>query len=131
MFLFAFASQADQQPAEQEVVSGKEKGLSTFGGVFTPSMLTILGVIMYPALRLGSGQRRDGSERLVDAYGLGAMVPNTILLGDSEELAHRHRYCKMVRHFHEAKRNVLILRNPEDIALGEMLLREEGMPDDV
>ena len=33
----------------------------------------------------------------------------------------------MVRHFHEAKRNVLILR----IALGEVLLREEEMPDDV
>ncbi len=31
--------------------SAKEEGLGTFGGVFTPSILTILGVIMY--LRLG------------------------------------------------------------------------------
>ncbi|MCK4772126.1 MAG: Na-K-Cl cotransporter, partial [Candidatus Latescibacteria bacterium] len=31
--------------------SDKRQGLGTFGGVFTPSLLTILGVIMY--LRLG------------------------------------------------------------------------------
>lgn len=35
----------------QKTVSTKAKGLSTFGGVFTPSILTILGVIMY--LRFG------------------------------------------------------------------------------
>ncbi len=33
------------------MVPGKEGGLGTFGGVFTPSILTILGVIMY--LRYG------------------------------------------------------------------------------
>lgn len=38
-------------PAVQEVVRPKAGGLGTFGGVFTPSILTILGVIMY--LRLG------------------------------------------------------------------------------
>lgn len=40
-----------QHPAETEVVPGKPGGLGTFGGVFTPSILTILGVIMY--LRFG------------------------------------------------------------------------------
>ena len=39
------------RPPREEVVSGKPGGLSTFGGVFTPSILTILGVIMY--LRFG------------------------------------------------------------------------------
>ncbi|MDI6401418.1 Na-K-Cl cotransporter, partial [Balneolaceae bacterium ANBcel3] len=34
-----------------EVLPSKEGGLGTFGGVFTPSILTILGVIMY--LRFG------------------------------------------------------------------------------
>lgn len=29
------------------VTTAKETGLGTFGGVYTPSMLTILGVIMY------------------------------------------------------------------------------------
>lgn len=36
---------------QEEVNPTKEKGLGTFGGVFTPSILTILGVIMY--LRFG------------------------------------------------------------------------------
>ncbi|MEX0890389.1 MAG: amino acid permease, partial [Balneolaceae bacterium] len=38
-------------PDQEYVVSQKEGGLGTFGGVFTPSILTILGVIMY--LRFG------------------------------------------------------------------------------
>jgi len=38
-------------PAVQEVVQPAPGGLGTFGGVFTPSILTILGVIMY--LRFG------------------------------------------------------------------------------
>ena len=37
--------------AREEVISSKKGGLGTFGGVFTPSILTILGVIMY--LRFG------------------------------------------------------------------------------
>ena len=38
-------------PEAQEVVKSSSEGLGTFGGVFTPSILTILGVIMY--LRFG------------------------------------------------------------------------------
>ncbi|MBT8396498.1 MAG: Na-K-Cl cotransporter, partial [Gemmatimonadetes bacterium] len=38
-------------PPRAEVAPGKAGGLGTFGGVFTPSILTILGVIMY--LRFG------------------------------------------------------------------------------
>ncbi len=39
------------RPPHEHVAPGKEGGLGTFGGVFTPSILTILGVIMY--LRFG------------------------------------------------------------------------------
>lgn len=35
----------------EHVIAPSESGLGTFGGVFTPSILTILGVIMY--LRFG------------------------------------------------------------------------------
>ncbi|MGB8704820.1 MAG: Na-K-Cl cotransporter, partial [Gillisia sp.] len=35
----------------EKVIAPAKKGLGTFGGVFTPSILTILGVIMY--LRFG------------------------------------------------------------------------------
>lgn len=52
-----------------------------------------------------------GAERLVEAYGIGPLVPNTILLGDTEDLAKRDRYCQMIAAFHRAKRNVIILRD--------------------
>ena len=54
-----------------------------------------------------------GAERLVDAYGLGPLVPNTVLLGASEEAATRLRYCAMVRTFWENRRNVVIVREGE------------------
>ena len=38
-------------PGQKEVIPGRVGGLGMFGGVFTPSILTILGVIMY--LRFG------------------------------------------------------------------------------
>jgi amino acid transporter len=52
-----------------------------------------------------------GAERLVDAYGLGALVPNTVLLGHSQNPDHRDRFCSMVRHFHRHQRNVVIVRD--------------------
>ena len=39
------------RPSRKEVIPARPGGLGTFGGVFTPSILTILGVIMY--LRFG------------------------------------------------------------------------------
>jgi hypothetical protein len=51
-----------------------------------------------------------GSKHLVESYGLGALVPNTILLGDTEDKKHHEPFCSMVSHFYERKRNVLILR---------------------
>ncbi|MEC4985368.1 MAG: Na-K-Cl cotransporter [Oscillatoria sp. PMC 1068.18] len=56
----------------------------------------------------------DGARKLVETYGLGSLVPNTILLGDSEEPTRRDRYCEMISQIHQAKRNLVILReNPE------------------
>jgi len=52
----------------------------------------------------------EGAVRLVETYGLGAVAPNTVLLGDSERKDRRDRYCNMIRSFHAARRNVLILR---------------------
>jgi amino acid transporter len=53
----------------------------------------------------------DGVERLVEAYGLGSVVPNTILLGDSEDAARRDRYCQTIAHLYHARRNTIILRH--------------------
>jgi solute carrier family 12 (sodium/potassium/chloride transporter), member 2 len=61
----------------------------------------------------------DGGERLVEAYGLGPLVPNTVILGDSKEPGHREAYCRMIRHFHRASRNVVIIRGGADNGFGE------------
>jgi amino acid transporter len=60
-----------------------------------------------------------GAGHLVDTYGLGALVPNTVLLGDSEKPEHRHDYCEMIRHFFESRRNVLIVRHDEERGFGD------------
>ncbi len=60
----------------------------------------------------------EGAERLVEAYGLGALVPNTILLGDTEEERHYARYCGMVEHFYEMRRNVVIVRADDTHGFG-------------
>ena len=52
-----------------------------------------------------------GSKQLVNSYGLGSVVPNTVLLGDTEENNHHEPYCDMVSHFYQSKRNVIILQN--------------------
>lgn len=59
-----------------------------------------------------------GAERLVEAYGIGPLVPNTILLGDSEQASHRGSYCQMIANLHHARRNVVILRDVEEGGFG-------------
>ena len=59
-----------------------------------------------------------GAEQLVSAYGLGSYVPNTILLGDSAERGHRAEYCRMIARFHEASRNVIIVRDDPERGFG-------------
>jgi len=53
----------------------------------------------------------QGAIQLVNSYGLGSLVPNTILLGDTEEVSHHDEYAEMIKHFYKSKRNVIILQN--------------------
>jgi amino acid transporter len=59
-----------------------------------------------------------GAERLVEAYGLGELSPNTFLVGDSEVAEHRDSYCRMISRFHEARRNVVILHHSAQRGFG-------------
>jgi solute carrier family 12 sodium/potassium/chloride transporter 2 len=61
----------------------------------------------------------EGGLRLIESYGLGSLVPNTIMLGDSEEASRRDRYCQLIAQAHRAKRNVLILRDHPEQGFGE------------
>ncbi len=60
-----------------------------------------------------------GAQHLIAAYGLGSVVPNTVLLGDTEESTHRDAYCRMVVSFHEAQRNVVIVQDHPERGFGE------------
>jgi solute carrier family 12 (sodium/potassium/chloride transporter), member 2 len=64
----------------------------------------------------------DGGERLVEAYGLGPLVPNTIILGDSQVPSHRAAYCRMVSSFHSARRNIVIIRDDPERGFGDRRL---------
>lgn len=56
----------------------------------------------------------EGAERLVDAYGLGDLVPNTIILGDSQNPERREDFCRMIANFHAQKRNQLIVHGQDE-----------------
>lgn len=52
-----------------------------------------------------------GMEKLVEAYGIGPLMPNTVLVGDTENPASRDRFCEMIAKCHQSKRNVVIFRS--------------------
>ncbi|MEM1253788.1 MAG: Na-K-Cl cotransporter [Cyanobacteria bacterium P01_H01_bin.21] len=54
-----------------------------------------------------------GAQQLIDTYGIGPLMPNTVLLGDTEtdDPQARERYCQIISKCHQAKRNIVILRN--------------------
>jgi len=56
----------------------------------------------------------QGAEDLVKSYGLGNLVPNTIILGDSTNEEIRGKYCEMITHFYEQKRNTVIIHDNEE-----------------
>lgn len=60
----------------------------------------------------------EGGKRLIESYGLGALVPNTVILGDSENSEYREKYCDMISYFYEQQRNVLVVHENEDKGYG-------------
>jgi len=63
--------------------------------------------------------RFEGAEALVEAYGLGRVAPDTIVLGHLHEPGERERYCRMLSRFHGLGRHVLVMREDEARGLGE------------
>lgn len=65
-------------------------------------------------VRVTSGPNAyQGAKDLVETYGLGALVPNTILLGDSENNADLADYCDMLVSFYDHNRNVVVVHENE------------------
>ncbi|MBU8891439.1 MAG: amino acid permease [Bacteroidales bacterium] len=53
----------------------------------------------------------SGAMQLVNSYGLGPLVPNTVLLGDSKETSEQESYAQMINHFYKSKRNIVIMQD--------------------
>jgi solute carrier family 12 sodium/potassium/chloride transporter 2 len=61
----------------------------------------------------------EGAQRLVEAYGLGELSPNTYLVGASEIPEHLEAYCGMIARFHEGRRNVVMLHHNDEKRFGQ------------
>ncbi|NJN00009.1 MAG: amino acid permease [Phormidesmis sp. RL_2_1] len=80
-----------------------------------------------------------GAQNLIEAYGMGPLVPNTVLLGDTDTTNQESiaRYCNMIRVCHEAQRNVIIFRDEKakdaetESFLPPMFVRDEKHKIDV
>ena len=59
-----------------------------------------------------------GVERLADAYGLGPLTPNTVILGASQEPTTRDRYCDVIEYLYRHRRNVVVVRDEGDRTFG-------------
>jgi hypothetical protein len=59
-----------------------------------------------------------GAERLVDAYGLGPLTPNTVLLGASQKAENLERYCDVVEYLYGHRRNVVVVREEGGAGFG-------------
>jgi amino acid transporter len=60
-----------------------------------------------------------GMERLVSTYGFGPLVPNTVLLGVTEQPGHLEEYCDTLETMHDLRRNVMLLRHDRERGFGE------------
>jgi solute carrier family 12 sodium/potassium/chloride transporter 2 len=61
----------------------------------------------------------SGSIQLVNAYGLGPLIPNTILLGDTQDSRHHQAYAQMITHFHKSRRNIIIVQDDKNRGFGK------------
>ena len=60
----------------------------------------------------------EGAVRLVETYGLGPLVPNTIVMGDSEEPERRAAFCNAIAEIHHSQRNIVIFHENQQQKFG-------------
>jgi len=52
----------------------------------------------------------EKAKSLIATYGLGSLVPNTILLGETEKVGNIDKFVELIRFCYESNRNIIILR---------------------
>jgi hypothetical protein len=65
----------------------------------------------------------DGAMELVENYGFGPLYPNTILLGITEKKENFHKFARLVKLVKDAGRNIIIVREGENIMPEQSQLR--------
>ena len=70
---------------------------------------------------ISAGNLYDGVSHLVQSYGLGPLVPNTVIVGATNREEVKKPYFEMVRSIYEQQRNLVILREnlPGEAIFGE------------
>ena len=60
----------------------------------------------------------EGAVRLVETYGLGPLVPNTVVMGDSEQPERREAFCNAIAEIHYSRRNLVIFHENQEQKFG-------------
>ena len=60
----------------------------------------------------------EGAVRLVETYGLGPLVPNTVVMGDSEQPERRESFCNAIAEIHASQRNLVIFHENQQQHFG-------------
>ena len=61
----------------------------------------------------------DGAMELVNTYGFGPLVPNTILLGITAKKQNFLKFAELIKLVRESKRNIIIVREAENVEVEE------------
>ena len=72
---------------------------------------------------IGSDQTFDTIPQIVDTYGIGPLIPNTVVLGDNNASRQNDRfehedYCQMITTLHQQKKNIIILKENKQKKFG-------------
>ena len=100
--LFTIATILPEEKVPQEKVSDFEKQITDY--LNNKKIRALVRVTRAASIFPGAIQ-------LVNSYGLGPLVPNTVLLGESKEISHKEEYAQMINHFYKSKRNVIIMQD--------------------
>jgi len=100
--LFTIASILSEEKVNQEKVIDYEKQITDY----------LNNKKIKALVRVTRAQSTfTGAIQMVNSYGLGLLVPNTVLLGESKEPDHKNEYANMIEHFYKSKRNVIIMQD--------------------
>ncbi len=68
---------------------------------------------------IGSKDTYSGAIKLSESYGLGNLVPNTVVLGSTERKEHHDDFAGMIRYFYESRKNIVVVKFNESRQFGK------------